>query len=92
MAKAKPINIIKAYEYYLLHQNVGNKEICQMYNCSPCTAIKLKAPVIDAMAKAGLYLPNGMIDLKIAFEVWGVDEKSLEHKYSKIKKYGIQVG
>lgn len=85
-----PINQLLAYELYLKSTVLTNDDIKQLFNVNSSSSLKkIKKDILLAMAERGIFLSNGKIATNVAFEVWGFDEKELERRYAKAKKYNI---
>lgn len=82
-----------ALKLYYTHTEINSAEIKQLFSCAGATATKLKQQVQKEMAKCKIrtWIP-GNIDVKTAYEVWGIDVNRLEKqlvKLNKLKEQGV---
>lgn len=80
-------NIEQAITLYYTKLEIGTTDICDIFNCSRGTGLKLKNAVRAEMAKQGKspFVPHH-VSTRIAFEVWGLDVAELETRLKKIRQ------
>lgn len=87
----KLLSIPVALEVYYKNNDIGNKEIRQLFGNISCTTIqRLKRLVIEKMEEKGVMRYNNYtVNTEVAYEVFGLDIDKLERKYAKMQKYGF---
>lgn len=71
---------------------ISNKEIREIFGgISPSTARKMKKPVEAEEDKRGvkIVIPH-CINVKVAFDVWGIDIEEIEKNRAKLIKLGLK--
>ncbi|MCL2546293.1 MAG: hypothetical protein FWE06_03745 [Oscillospiraceae bacterium] len=81
-------SIENALHIYYRHAELGNKEITILFGQrSPNTLSKLKKIAKDEMREREMMsFGSNTVNTVVAFEVWGIDVKDLEHRMKKIKQ------
>ena len=82
------LNVEEAIKIYYSTTEIGNKELKMIYgNICPHIMLKLKKQVKEVMDKEGVTAIHGSnVNTKIAYKVWGLDIRDLEHKRKKLKE------
>ena len=80
-----------AIEVYYSNNDIGTKELQQLFGTMSCTTIqRLKRLVREKMEEKGVMRYNNYtVNTEVAYEVFGLDIASLERKYAKMQKYGF---
>ncbi len=88
---ATPVNLAYAYECMIKYTSVSNKDIKIIFEVSSSRSVWLiRRAVLDYMAEQGIPHYHGKrLSIEIAYPLWGLDEKDLEHRYAKAKKYKL---
>lgn len=70
---------------------IGNREIGEIFGVKAGSTIsKLKKPVMEEETIRGkaVIVPKH-VNVKIAFEIWGINVKELEHNRKKLHELGL---
>lgn len=79
-----------AVTIYYKNNELGNKEIAELFSCSEGTAWKLKK-FAQEYARSKEIMPrcSAYVSTDPAFEAWGLDINKLEYKLKRAEKLGI---
>ena len=81
-----------AIEIYYTMDSMSTQDVMRLFGCSATKAREIKRPVQAAMKERGiLQRTQGCVSTEVAYEIWGIDIKSLEQKYVKAEKLGLTV-
>lgn len=79
------VDIKSCVKYFYSNQEIGNKEIKEMFGCGDNKAINLKKVVRDVMReRKTVCFDSTKVNTEVAFEVWGLDVKEMERKIKKL--------
>ncbi len=92
--KAKPITSIDTALYiYYAYPEIGNKEIKKLFGLKDnSTVTRYKKAVQEVQAERNVKTSQMYtVNTDVAYEVWGIDVKSLEHRRKRLKDLGLSV-
>ena len=80
-----------AIKIYYENTELSNAKIRELFNeIKPSTLTKIKNAAVKEMAIRGTKtFGSSTVNTKVAFEVWGLEITDLEHRLTKLKKFGF---
>lgn len=79
-----------AVEIYYQYNDLRTQDVQRLFGCSSTKARQLKKPVLAVMRERNIMMrTENCVDTETAYEVWGIDIKSLERKMERAEKLGL---
>lgn len=75
---------------YYTYQEIGSKQIMELFGVKKVKASNLKKEVREEMARQGkMSFNKNNVNTEIAFKVWGIDIEDIERRVKKLEKLGL---